>query len=92
MPVRDGKVSGRWVGGRCSENTPGIGRMEVQNSSKLFGWFCASVGQKMQRLNRQTCKHPGNINAPALGRSCGELKSGLKYCETLTSPVTNHSP
>lgn len=81
------------MAGRCSENTPGLGRTEVQSSSKLLGFVLLSMGRKMRRLNRQTCEDPGNLYVPALTeRSGGELKFGLEYCETATSLVTNHTP
>ena len=54
MPVRDGKVPGRWVGGRCSENTPGSGRMEVQNNSKLLGLvlcICGTENAEAEQAN-----------------------------------------
>lgn len=59
--------------GRCLEDGWEISALRIpqgyegQRAQNYLGWLCGSVGQKMQRLGRQLCKHPWNLNAPALG-------------------------
>lgn len=88
MPVEGGKVPGGWVGGKCSQNTPGLCRTE---GSKLLGLALCICGTQYAEAE-QLCKAPMEFKCPCTERSCGELKSGSKDCETSTSPVRTPSP